>query len=53
VSNFLALKNGKDILNKLFEEDLLMMKKLQREKEVDKLRNHVDNQLSYGIKQSP
>lgn len=30
VSNFLALKNGKDVLNKLFEEDLLMMKKLQR-----------------------
>lgn len=30
VSNFLALKNGKDVVNKLFEEDLMMMKKLQR-----------------------
>lgn len=35
-------------MNKLFEEDLLMMKKLQREKDVEKLRNRVDNQLSYG-----
>jgi hypothetical protein len=48
VSNFLALKNGKDVVNKLFEEDLMTMKKLQREKEVEKLRNRVDNQLSYG-----
>lgn len=30
VSNFLALKNGKDVVNMLFEEDLVMMKKLQR-----------------------
>lgn len=29
------------------------MKKLQREKEVDKLRNRVDNQLSYGNQPSP
>ncbi len=34
VSNFLALKNGKDVVNKLFEEDLMTMKKLQRERDV-------------------
>jgi hypothetical protein len=34
VSNFLALKNGKDLVNKLFEEDLMTMKRLQREREV-------------------
>lgn len=48
VSNFLALKNGKEVVNKLFEEDLMTMKRLQREKEVEKLRNRVENQLSYG-----
>jgi hypothetical protein len=48
VSNFLALKNGKEVVNKLFEEDLMTMKRLQREKEVEKLRSRVENQLSYG-----
>lgn len=48
LSNFLALRNGKDVLNRLFEQDLIMMKKLQRERDVEKLRNRVDSQLSYG-----
>ncbi len=30
----------------------MIMKKLQREKDVEKLRNRVDNQLSYGNQQS-
>lgn len=47
LSNFVVLKNGKDVVNGMFEEDLMMMKKLQRESDVQKLRNRVDNQLSY------
>ncbi len=39
------------MLNKLFEEDLMTMKKLQREKDVEKLRNRVNNQLSYANQQ--
>lgn len=31
----------------------MMMKKLQRDKDVDKLRNRVDNQLSYGNQSLP